>query len=59
MKLITTKGHGGIYRLLELYEIMPNYLSKAETKILFNRILLSQVSPALLLAFNVFNLFPV
>jgi len=42
IKLITSKGHGGIYRLLELYEIIPNFLSKAETKVLYNRILLAQ-----------------
>lgn len=44
IKLMTTKGHGGLYRLLELYEVVPNFLSKAEVKVLYNRILLAQVS---------------
>lgn len=44
VKLITTKGHGGLYRLLELYEIVPSFLSKTEAKVLYNRILLAQVS---------------
>jgi predicted glycosyltransferase len=44
VKLITTKGHGGIYRLLELYGIVPNFVTKAEAKVLYNRILLSQAS---------------
>lgn len=47
VKLMTTKGHGGLYRLLELYEIVPNFLTKAEVKVLYNRILLAQVSSLL------------
>jgi predicted glycosyltransferase len=43
VKLITIKGHGGVYGLLELYGIVPNFVTKAEAKVLYNRILLSQV----------------
>lgn len=37
-------GTGGLYRLLELYDVTPTYLSKVEAKVLFTLTLHAQVS---------------
>jgi hypothetical protein len=44
MKIVTTQGHGGLLRLLELYEIVPNFLSRSEIKTIFSLLLNAQVS---------------
>ena len=46
IKLATSgnQGGGGLYKLLELYDITPTYLSKVEAKVLFTLTLHAQVS---------------
>jgi hypothetical protein len=39
----TGAGGGGLYKLLELYDITPTYLSKVEAKVLFTLTLHAQV----------------
>jgi hypothetical protein len=44
LKLATSgTGAGGLYKLLELYDITPTYLSKVEAKVLFTLTLHAQV----------------
>lgn len=43
IKIMTTQGHGGLFRLLELYEIIPHYLSRIEVKTLFTLLTNAQV----------------
>jgi hypothetical protein len=44
IKLATSGSQqGGLYRLLELYDITPTYLSKVEAKVLFTLTLHAQV----------------
>jgi hypothetical protein len=46
LKLATSgTGAGGLYKLLELYDITPTYLSKVEAKVLFTLTLHAQVGP--------------
>ena len=37
-------GSGGVYRMLELFDVLPTYLSRVEAKVLFGLALYSQVS---------------
>ena len=51
LKLATSHSqHGGLYKLLELYDVTPTYLSKVEAKVLFTLTLHAQVK----LMFEVF-----
>jgi hypothetical protein len=44
LKLATSgTGAGGLYKLLELYDVTPTYLSKVEAKVLFTLTLHAQV----------------
>lgn len=44
IKLATSANQqGGLYRLLELYDVTPTYLSKVEAKVLFTLTLHAQV----------------
>ncbi len=44
IKLATSGNQqGGLYRLLELYGVLPTYLSKVEAKVLFTLTLHAQV----------------
>ena len=45
LKLATSANQqGGLYRLLELYDVTPTYLSKVEAKVLFTLTLHAQVT---------------
>lgn len=35
---LTTASNGGVYRMLELYEIVPNLISRLQAKIIFQLI---------------------
>jgi hypothetical protein len=43
IKIMTTQGHGGLFRLLELYEIIPHYLTRGEVKTVFTLLTNAQV----------------
>lgn len=42
---LTTSANGGLYRLMELYDVVPGYLMRSEVKTIFTLIAQSQVRP--------------
>lgn len=43
MKLTSGQGHGGLMKLLEIYEALPHFLNRLEAKTLFNLAVTAQV----------------
>jgi hypothetical protein len=43
LRLASAQGYGGLMKLLEVYEVLPHFLTRLEVKMIFNLCLTSQV----------------
>lgn len=44
LRLASAQGYGGLMKLLEVYEVLPHFLTRLEVKMIFNLCLTSQVT---------------